>query len=271
MSKSTTPNRYEDIISKLFFDKYKEGMKIVPFTGTELKTAFQQLGIKNPDNIPDVIYSFRFRYDLPQPILDTQPKGKEWIIELNGRAKGESHYKFRLGRINRITPNPSLVTIKIPDATPEIISANAKTDEQALLAKVRYNRLMDIFLGVTTYSLQNHLRTTVKGIGQIEIDEIYVGVDKQGRQYVIPVQAKGVPDKISVVQVKQDIACCAEKFQGLICRAISTQFMEDEKIAIFELTLDEDDIQIVEERHYKLVPNQEISAADLETYATRSS
>src|SRR5271157_4057421 len=34
------------------------------------------------------------------------------------------------------------------------------TDEQALLAKVRYTRLIDTFLGITAYSLQNHLRTT---------------------------------------------------------------------------------------------------------------
>ncbi len=70
------------------------------------------------------------------------------------------------------------IAIKIPDATPEIVSAYALSDEQALLAKVRYNRLLDIFLGVATYSLQNHLRTTVTGLGQAEIDEIYVAIDR---------------------------------------------------------------------------------------------
>lgn len=82
----------------------------------------------------------------------------------------------------------------IPDATPEIIRAYAMDDEQALLAILRYNRLIDTFLGLTTYSLQNHLRTTVKKIGQIEIDELYVGMDKRGCHYVIPVQAKGGKD-----------------------------------------------------------------------------
>lgn len=82
-----------------------------------------------------------------------------------------------------------MATIRIPDSTPEIISAYALDDEQALLAKVRYNRLIDIFLGLTTFSLQNHLRTTVKSIGQIEIDELYVGIDKFGCHYVIPVGA----------------------------------------------------------------------------------
>ena len=81
----------------------------------------------------------------------------------------------------------------MPDATPEIISVYSLSDEQALLAKVPSNRIIDIFLGIATYSLQSHLRTTVKGIGQIEIDEIYVCVDRAGRQFIVPVQAKAVP------------------------------------------------------------------------------
>ena len=46
-------------------------------------------------------------------------------------------------------------------------------NEQELLAIVRYNRLIDIFLGITCYSLQNHLQTTITGIGQVETNEIY--------------------------------------------------------------------------------------------------
>jgi hypothetical protein len=159
----------------------------------------------------------------------------------------------------------------IPDATPEIIAFNSLSDEQALLAKVRYNRLIDIFLGVTAYSLQNHLRTTVKGLGQIEIDEVYVGIDRHGCQYIIPVQAKGGSDQLSTVQAKQDIACCAEKFPDLVCRAISAQFMDDSRIAIFELCLDDSGlVRTVEERHYRLVPGDQIDAADREIYRRRA-
>ena len=155
----------------------------------------------------------------------------EWIIEGAGRAK----YCFKLVKVNRILPNPNHIAIKIPDATPEIITAYSLSDEQALLAKVRYNRLIDIFLGITTYSLQNHLRTSVKGTGQVEIDEIYVGVDRNGCQYVIPVQAKGGTDQLSVVQTKQDLDCCEQKFPHLVCRSVSAQFINDDLIALFEL------------------------------------
>ncbi len=107
-------------------------------------------------------------------------------------------------------------------------------------------------------------------IEQIEIDEIYAGIDRQGRQYVLPVQAKGGIDQLSVVQTKQDIACCAEKFPNLICRAISTQFMSDNLIALFELTVENDEVKVVEERHYRLVTGDQISPDDLREYSQRT-
>ena len=259
-------NRYRALISDIFFQHYAVGSTAFPFTRVELVETAAKLGIVLPKNPGDILYSFRYRNPLPEEILATQSEGMEWVIEGTGRAL----YEFRLVRINRISPNPDLITIKIPDATPEIVSASSLSDEQALLAKVRYNRLIDIFLGITTYSLQNHLRTTVKGVGQIEIDEVYVGIDRHGCQYIIPVQAKGGNDRLSSVQARQDIACCAEKFPNLVCRAISAQFMDDFKIAIFELCLDEDGIiKTVEERHYRLVPADRIEVSDLMAYRQR--
>ncbi|HAI86179.1 MAG TPA: endonuclease, partial [Firmicutes bacterium] len=73
-----------------------------------------------------------------------------------------------------------LHAIKVPDATPGIVELYSLQDEQALLAKVRYNRLIDIFTGLTCYSLQNHLRTHVPELGQVETDELYVGIERGG-------------------------------------------------------------------------------------------
>lgn len=259
-------NRYKAIIEKIFFDGYKRGKTKIEFDRDDLRHAAKALGIELPDNLGDVIYSIRYRTPMPEKVLATQPNGMEWVIE----GKGRSRYVFSSVKVNRVVPNAKLVTIKVPDATPEIISAYALSDEQALLAKVRYNRLVDIFLGIASYSLQNHLRTTVAGIGQIEIDEIYVGIDRHGRQYVLPVQAKGGNDQLSVVQAKQDIACCAQKFPNLVCRAISAQFMADDLIAMFELTQEEDEVKVVEEKHYRLVPADQIGPADLKAYGNRT-
>lgn len=255
-------NRYQALIEKIFFDHYSTGATSLDFTRQEIKDAATTLGIVLPDNLGDVIYSFRFRTDLPPRVLATQPKGMEWVIELAGR----SQYRFSLVKINRIVPRDDLVKISIPDATPEIIRAYALDDEQALLAIVRYNRLIDTFLSLTTYSLQNHLRTTVKGIGQIEIDELYVGIDRRGCHYVIPVQAKGGKDQIGIVQTSQDIRFVEEKFPDMRCRAIAAQFMDDEIVALFELTLQDGEIKVVDEKHYRLVPAKKLDQAAIRDY-----
>ncbi|MGH9596407.1 MAG: hypothetical protein ACRD3K_06375, partial [Edaphobacter sp.] len=251
------------------FQKYwKKGVQSFEFHRDEMVDAAKAVKIKRPDNLGDVIYSFKFRRDLPKAILDKAPKGKSWMLE----GAGHGRYRFRLVEVGDTTikPREDLATIKIPDATPEIIGAYALGDEQALLAKVRYNRLIDIFLGLTTYSLQNHLRTQVKGMGQIEIDEIYVGLNKNGAHYVIPVQAKGGSDKLSPVQTMQDIACCKIKFPDLICRPVSAQFMADNVIALFELGVESGNAVITEERHYRLVPSDQIDASTKRKYAERS-
>ncbi len=165
-----------------------------------------------------------------------------------------------------IEPDKMLATIKIPDSTPSIVRKYSISDEQALLTIVRYNRLIDIFLGITCYSLQNHLRTTVVGIGQIETDEIYVGLDKKGRQFIIPVQAKGGSDKLGVTQIEQDLELCKQKYPELICRAIACQFITADVVAMFEFSVEEGKIVKENECHYKIIEAKEISDDDLNRY-----
>lgn len=247
-------NRYSQLVGKIFTDRYQPGDVAVNFSRADIELASIELGVSLPKNIGDVLYSFRFRNELPESIVATQPDGREWVIELAGRAM----YRFILVKINRIVPRDDLILIDLPNATPEIITKYALDDEQALLAIVRYNRLIDTFLGLTTYSLQNHLRTTVKNVGQIEIDELYVGMDKRGCHYVIPVQAKGGKDQIGIVQVVQDIRFAEAKFPGMKCRAIAAQFMQDQVIALFELTVQEGEVRVVDERHYRLVSSSKL-------------
>lgn len=129
---------------------------------------------------------------------------------------------------------------------------------------------MDIFLGITAYSLQSHLRTTVSEIGQIEIDEVYVGVNRTGSQFIVPVQAKGEKDRIGMPRIAQDLAYCSEKFPSLIARSVAAQFMPDGTIAMFELGLQDHQIVVVEEKHYQLVAGSEISRDDLDYYVQHS-
>ena len=183
----------------------------------------------------------------------------------------KSRYRFDLVNDAPLTPNRLLAVTKVPDATPGIIAKYAFGDEQAVLARIRYNRLIDVFLGIACCSLQNHLRTSVRRIGQIEIDEIYVGMDRRSSHYIVPVQAKGGNDRLNRIQVEQDMAFCREKFPSLICRPIGAQSMRDDLIALLEFEQDGDDIKITSEKHYQLAAPDAVTAADLDKYRRRLS
>jgi hypothetical protein len=265
MKQKKQKNRYAVILEKVFTGKFKLGMRLVDFERKEFETVARQLRIKLPKNLGDIIYSFRFRTKLPKRIQEEAGEGEMWIIRLKGRGR----YRLALVADRPIQPNANLATTKVPDATPGIVAKYAFGDEQALLARLRYNRLLDVFTGVACYSLQNHLRTSVPEMGQVEMDELYVGLDKKGMHYMFPVQAKGGSDKLNVVQIEQDLAICATKFPGLICRPIGAQFMGGGIIVLFEFEQTDGGVRISAERHYKLVPPEEVTKEDLETYRQR--
>lgn len=257
--------RYAAILEGIFASKWKTGMQQVDFEREEIVTCARELGVALPKNLGDLVYSFRYRSALPDSIRRRAPEGYTWII----RGVGEAKYRFVLVPDLSLRPSPSLAVTKVPDSTPGVVARYALSDEQAILALVRYNRLVDIFTGIACYSLQNHLRTTVGGLGQVETDELYVGLDRKGAQYVIPVQAKSGKDRLSVVQVEQDIEVCKAKFPSLVCRPLGAQFMSDNVIALFEFEQTEGSIKVASERHYKLVPQDQVTDDELIAYRSR--
>lgn len=98
-----------------------------------------------------------------------------------------------------------------------------------------------------------------------------MGVDCRGVHYVFPVQAKGGRDMLSIVQIEQDMAMCAARFPGLVCRPISAQFLADDLIALFALDEGESGVAVVCERHYRLVPPEELTADELKAHRARES
>ena len=127
--------------------------------------------------------------------------------------------------------------------------------------------MVGLFTGLTCYSIQNHLRTTVADIGQIEVDEIYIGINKRGAHFVLPCQAKSPGDKFGIVQVMQDVALCGERYPNAICKPIALQFTGDNSVALLELIVSERDdvlqLSVVDEKHYVLVPRAQLAAAEL--------
>jgi hypothetical protein len=263
---------YRTVVLGLFESHYKGKGESFEFAQSEYDAICKNKGVPQIGNKPDLVYQYRFRRPLPPEIEAEQPKGRYWVIELAGKGK----YNFVLRKLKWITPTQGLVEIKVPDQTPEIIKQYARTDEQALLARVRYNRLIDVFLGITTCSLQNHLRATVKALksSQIEIDELYIGLNSTGTHFVVPVQAKAGADNIAAVQARQDLLYCAEQFPHATCKAVSAQFVDTHKedkdyIVLFEVALEgPEEVVLIRERRYRLVNRKEISTADLDFYKT---
>lgn len=82
-------NRYSKLLENIFTRNHKSGMDKVPFQREELEKAAKRLRIKLPKNIGDVIYSFRYRANLPESIQKSAPEGREWVIRSIGKAKYE--------------------------------------------------------------------------------------------------------------------------------------------------------------------------------------
>ena len=89
--------------------------------------------------------------------------------------------------------------------------------------------------------------------------------DREDFSCEIP-QRRWRTDRLSIVQIEQDVAVCAHKFPSLICRPVSAQFMKEGVIALIEFGEDEQVVGVVAERHYRLVPPDQITNSDLENY-----
>jgi len=83
--------------------------------------------------------------------------------------------------------------------------------------------LIDTFLGITAYHVQGHIRTFMEDSGQIEIDDLYLAVDTEGRQYAIPIEAKSANEPLGVVQVASLNAFGHRSYPDLILRSVAVK------------------------------------------------
>ena len=252
--------RNRDEVLEIVFDKfYSAGAVEVTFSMDDIRDAIREVSKKHPaykeNNVADVRYQYTSgRRALPARINALGP----WMIVGRGKAR----YAFvRLSTSPQIEIQADLAPILLPDATPEIVLEYAGKDEQGILAKIHYNRLVDTFLQITCYHLQNHWRTSIKNKGQCEIDDLYVGVDIDGRQYVIPIEAKCAGERISKVQVAQMIDFARDRYPELTIRPVGIQEMKDGSLVLLEFPPAEnpDEIAIKQMRRYRLVEMEEIS------------
>ncbi|MCE0498384.1 MAG: hypothetical protein LV481_10615 [Methylacidiphilales bacterium] len=240
-------NAYDQLLVSVFESKWRSGLKEITFTKDDLIDADARLGLRIK-NLADVLYTYRSRRAFPAHIAE---KGN-WIIA----AKGSGKYAFVKVTREALVEIPSTLKIfPIPYAVPEIVASNLADDEQGLLTIVRYNRLLDVFTGLACFHLQSHIRTHVKGHGQIEIDELYVGVDKDGRGYALPVEGKVAGESLGIDKAVGLTLFASAKFPNLICRPVAVLRQARDIIACveFEPASDIAKVSVLDIRRYQLV------------------
>jgi len=250
-SQSTeTPKDYDRVIIEMFRRVSSSDKEVLPFSKDELVQVCQDLGIVI-NNVPDIPYHYRVgRSDLPSEIMDTG----NWVIQGAGKGK----YAFvKLEREPYIAIPEDLYITEIPEATPDIVLKFGGTDEQAVLTKIRYNRLVDTFLSLTAYHLQGHVRSSIADMGQVEVDDLYVGVDADGTWYVIPIEAKSVgpKERLGVIQVQQMIMFAKQYYPEIILRPVGIKPLEDGSLVFVEFddVSDLEKISVKRYARYKLV------------------
>ncbi len=246
---------YDLVIAKLFrklIERYGDALRL-PFTKADVEAAIVdlELAIKN---VPDVIYTYRVgRAPLPDEILTHG----HWAIEARGKGK----YTFvRLARSPYVDIPADIEIISLLDATPQIVLKYQGSDEQAILARIRYNRLVDVFTSLTAYHIQSHFRTALQEMGQIEIDDLYIGVDTDGRGFILPVEAKGAhpAEQLGVIQITQMVRFAQERFPDLSVRPIGIKVMPDSSYVFVEFkpTLNPNDVVTRRYKRYALYREQ---------------
>lgn len=239
---------YDKIITTLFLAKFEEDQTEIDFTKDELVEIASELQIplRNP---PDVVYTYRSRANLPAVILE---KGN-WVIKSKGKGKFSF---FKSGRKPFVEIQEGLHAIEVLTAVPEIVEKYSQDDEQAVLGVIRYNRLVDTLTKVTCFHLQSHARTTIEGEGQVEIDDLYVGIDREGTQYILPLEAKSAEerDKLGWIQVANMAKFAKQHYPQLKCRPIAAKPIDRNTIYMIEFddNPDAEKVAIVQIRLYKL-------------------
>lgn len=222
---------YGPILLQIFTSRWRQGASTVLFTLDDVRNAAEALSleIRNP---ADLVYRMRSRTVLPREILD---KGF-FILRAIGRGK----YQFEKGSSTLFQPLDSIAITTI-DITPLPVrrllpAAMSEMDEQALLTIVSYCKLLDHFTGLTIYRLRNHVRKSVPGIGQAELDAIDVGVALRDDEspVIFPIEAKAKADALNRVQIFNMVQYASFYFPSMVVRPLAIKVDDDSLIHIME-------------------------------------
>jgi hypothetical protein len=250
---------YVPVILKLFRDRWRPGASTVVFSLDDVRTAVEAVraASPNPDRISsrnpaDVVYRMRSRTVLPKEILD---KGF-YVL----RAVGRGRYQFEKAvsgiidaPVNELTPAIDQTPMPVRRLLPETM---AEMDEQALLSVVGYCNLLDHFSGMKIYRLRSHVRKSVPGVGQAELDAVDVGIAAGDDEIpvIFPIEAKAVSDELNRVQIFNMIQYAARYYPGLKVRPLAVKVDDQSAVHLIEFNVASrpGDLRIVRSASYAI-------------------
>jgi hypothetical protein len=108
-------------------------------------------------------------------------------------------------------------------------------DEQALLSLVRYNDLVSRFFGRRAYHLKGHVRKSVPGVGQAEVDDVHILEPLKGEKpAIVPVEAKAKDEPVNRAQIAMQIIYARESFPEHQVRPLTIKLFENGDILFIE-------------------------------------
>jgi len=233
---------YVPVILKVFLDRYRPGATTVIFSLDDIRNAVEAVRAASPTpdkissrNAADVIYRMRSRTMLPAEILD---KGFHIL-----RAIGRGQYQFERATSTIIEP-PESTPIHTIDHTPMPVrrllpETLAQMDEQAVLSVASYCQILDHFTGMKIYRLRSHVRKSVPGIGQAELDAIDVGIagGEDEVPVVFPIEAKASSDALNRVQIFNMVRYADHYFPGLVVRPLAIKVDHESIVHVMEFNV----------------------------------
>lgn len=250
---------YGPILLQIFNARWRQGAATVLFTLDDVRNAAEtlKLEVRNP---ADLIYRMRSRTVLPKEILD-----KGFFIL---RAIGRGQYQFEKGSSTIFQPLDS-VPVEAMDLTPLPVRrllprTMAEMDEQAVLTIASYCKLLDHFTGLTIYRLRSHVRKSVPGVGQAELDAIDVGVGLRDDELpiVFPIEAKAATDALNRVQIFNMVRYSLHYFPAMEVRPLAIKVDGDSILHVMEFNVPRKaaDLKIVRSASYILALSEQQEA-----------
>lgn len=222
---------YVPVLLYIFKQKYTPNVDAIEFTLADVDEACNQLGV-SAANRPDLIYRMKSRTAIPEEIQNLGFR----VIRPIGRGK----YVLEKAE-STLIEFPETAFEALIDQTPPVVRRLlgddlGSIDEQGLLAIVRYNDLIAHFLKARVYHLKGHVRKSVAGVGQAEVDDVHIALplDADEPITIVPVEAKAKDEPVNRAQIAMQILYAREAFPGYPIRPLTIKLFPDGEILFME-------------------------------------